>query len=202
MNAMTNGMGFGDLGQIAVRAPIWDDSTVEKTYWGYIIRAADRDGWVVRGLQGVALFIGVASACAAFGMWLTPGALLHGEVALIKLILSGFLVGIAVVMLRYANRGTEVELQVDTNMNELREVVRNRVGKPTLLGRYRFDVVGGVFLDRARAGDGRAALMLRYRNTAQVLEVAVGPLHRMEALRDQLGQDLLAPKLAGLMRRA
>ena len=77
-------------------------------------------------------------------------------------------------------------------MGEVREVVRNRAGKSTLIGRYGFDSIGGVFIDRANApSPDVATLVLRYRNTAQTLPVVRGEVSTLEALRNRLGKDLM-----------
>ena len=61
-----------------------------------------------------------------------------------------------------------------------------------MIGRYDFKSFSGLFIDRERGEKGHGALMLRYRNSTTLLEVAYGPLPRIEALRDRLGKDLIA----------
>ncbi len=95
----------------------------------------------------------------------------------------------------FASRGTKLEVQIDTAQGEVREIVRNRAGRPSLLGSYGFDAIGGVFIDRINGQDrlpmGHAVLVLRYLNTAQTMPVAAGREDDLAPLRDRLGRDLM-----------
>lgn len=165
---------------------------LDETYWGYIIRDMRRGDTMLLAMQMAAGAMAAAFAVATMGLWAMPTMAFTGTAIISKAILSAFFLGMAGVLAWYASRGSRSELQVDLRLGEVREVVRNRAGRATLIGRYGFDSIGGAFLDGNKGGKGSAALKIRYRNTTQTIEVARGPLIYIEALRDRLGRDLLA----------
>lgn len=165
---------------------------VNDAYWGYIIASplADRR-WAEVG-QTASWFAGMAFMVAAIGLWLLPGASVASDVMAMKFGLSTLLGGIASLLIWYASRGVRTEIQVDTKLGEIREIVRNSAGGTSLISKLRFDMIGGVFLDRTNADRGETALLLRFLNTPKVMLVAVGPTEHLEHLRNRLGRDLLA----------
>jgi hypothetical protein len=165
---------------------------VSDAYWGYIIASplADRR-WAEVG-QTASWIAGMAFLIAAIGLWLLPGASVASDVMAMKFGLSTVLGGIASVLIYYASRGVRTEIQVDTKLGEIREIVRNSAGRTSLISKLRFDMIGGVFLDRTNADRGETALLLRFLNTPKVMLVAVGPTEHLEQLRNRLGRDLLA----------
>lgn len=165
---------------------------LDETYWGYIIRDMRRSDSMLVAMQLAAGAMAAAFAVATIGLWAMPSMAFTGAAIMSKAILSAFFLGMAGVLAWYATRGCRSELQVDLRLGEVREVVRNRAGRATLIGRYGFDSIGGAFLDNAKSAKGTATLKIRYRNTTRTIEVARGPLARIEALRDRLGRDLLA----------
>ena len=164
---------------------------VEDTYWGYVVRCTEAEPIWVRIAQGAAWFAGICFAIAAVGLWAVPMTQFEAEILPMKLGATFVLSGIAVYLLWYASRGTHSELQVDTSQGEVREIVRNQAGRPTLLGRHGFDAIGGVLIDRSTLRQGRACLVLRYGNTAQFMPVAWGFEAELKALRDRMGHDLM-----------
>ena len=177
---------------------------VDETYWGYIIRKGSSGATPMMVLQGMSMFLGASFAAAALGLILVPDALM-GSIDMVMRGGAAVLFGaIAAYLLWFASRGTQSELQIDNSLGEVREVVRNRAGRSTLIGRYGFDAIGGVFLDRAASKTGDPVLMLRYRNTAQTLPVATAPEEELEKLRNRLGRDLMidrqAPERADRMK--
>ena len=83
------------------------------------------------------------------------------------------------------------------SVGEVREVICNRAGKPTTVGCYGFDTIGGVFLEYNEDHE-TASLVLRYRNTSQTVHVAEGTEAQLISLRDRLAQDLMVqPKTTG-----
>ena len=174
--------------------------SIAETYWGYIIQARSAPPVAVILLQVLAWALGLSLAVAAAGVWVLPQTADAVELLPLRAGASLIFGAFAALLLWFASRGTEAELQVDTAQGELREIVRNRAGRPTLLGRYGFDAIGGVFIDR-KAG-GRALLVLRYQNTAQILQVADGPEGALIGLRDRLGRDLMLKSRLGTLRQA
>lgn len=188
MNALSKELLFAD----AVGVPVAGGGyMLNETYWGYVIRAADDTVSPLGARQAVAGLCGAVSALFALVIWAGPAAMLSVNVPEMRIALSVFFLGLALMLVRYATRGDNVELEIDTKAGELREVVRNRAGRPSLLGRWDFSEFGGVFVDRSSGDLTDMGLMLRYRNTSTVIEVARGPLARVESLRDRIGRDLL-----------
>lgn len=164
---------------------------VDETYWGYVVRCTEAEpGWVIVA-QGVAWFAGICLCIGALGLWAVPVTQFDPGLFPMKLGASLIMAGFAVYLLWYASRGTHSELQVDTSLGEVREIVRNQAGRPTLLGRHGFDAIGGVLIDRATLRKGRACLVLRYGNTARMMPVAWGVESELTALRDRMGHDMM-----------
>ncbi len=174
--------------ELAPRRPTF---AVDETYWGYIIRNTNGPNIGMLALQAVSMFFGAAFVAAGLGLLLLPDVLAGAVDLSIRAVAAVLFFGLSAYLLWFASRGTESELQIDTSLGEVREVVRNRAGKSSLIGRYGFDSIGGVFLDRANAPRDQAVLVLRYRNTAQTLPVVGGPVKALEPLRDRLGKDMM-----------
>lgn len=174
--------------ELAAKAPRFE---LDETYWGYIVRSNDGPGMSVAILQGLAMFFGACFIAVAVGLFIAPGGISGSFDFVMRAVASVLFGSAAIFLLWFATRGVQTEIQVDNTIGEVREVIRNRAGKSTLVGRYGFDSIGGVFLDRNAGGKGEAALLLRYRNTAQVLPVAKGSVASLEVLRNRLGQDLI-----------
>lgn len=164
---------------------------VDETYWGYIVRKAEGPATPTMILQGISMFLGACFAAAAAGLMLVPDSMAGSIDIMMRGGASVLFAGMAAYLLWYSSRGLKSEVQVDTSLGELREVIRNRAGRSTLVGRYGFDSFGGVFLDRTDAKNNRAVLMLRHGNTSQTLPLAMGTPEELELLRDRLGQDLM-----------
>lgn len=168
---------------------------IDETYWGYIIRAKQAPPSSLVLGQAMAWFAGIAFIVAAIGLWVLPLSISNPEIVPLKLGVSVLFFGFAGMLMWFASRGTEAELQIDTSLGEVREIMRNRTGKPTLIGRYGFDAVGGVYIDRQAHARGlpmgHGCLMLRYRNTAQTLPIVAGAETQLRKLRDRLGRDLM-----------
>jgi hypothetical protein len=164
---------------------------VDETYWGYVVRCTEAEtGWV-QVAQGAAWFAGICFCIAALGLWAVPMTQFDPGLLPMKLGATFIMSGIAVYLLWFASRGTHSELQIDTSLGEVREIVRNQAGRPTLLGRHGFDAIGGVMIDRTTLRKGRACLVLRYGNTAQLMPVAWGQEHELTGLRDRMGHDMM-----------
>lgn len=163
---------------------------VTNTYWGYRVDGRRAPLWLI-GMQGVCWVMGVVMIAAAIGLWAVPGSDGGTGVMAFKLGASVPLAGIATLLLWHSSRGATMGIEVDLRLGEVREVLSNRAGRTAVLARYGFDAIGGVHLDRT-VGRGEAVdLVLRYRNTAQVLRVARGLEDEVVHLRDRLGRDLM-----------
>lgn len=191
MTAFPNVDGIGAAPRGVETAATQSCFVVDDTYWGYVVRCTEAESIWVQIAQGAAWFAGICFAIAAVGLWAVPMTQLEAEILPMKLGATFVLSGMAVYLLWFASRGTHSELQVDTSLGEVREIVRNQAGSPTLLGRHGFDAIGGVLIDRSTLRQGRACLVLRYGNTTQFMPVAWGTEDELKGLRDRMGHDLM-----------
>jgi hypothetical protein len=184
-----DGAMFGAVNTKAQEAEVQRSFRMTDTYWGYIIKARATPPYALVAGQVMAWFVGILLAVGGAGVWVLPMTSAALELLPLRVAVSTIFFAFAAILMWFASRGTEAELQVDTAQGELREVVRNRAGKPTLIGRYGFDSIGGVHFERGT--DGQCMLVVRYQNTAQVLPVAQGTEAMLAPLRDRLGRDMM-----------
>lgn len=170
---------------------------VVETYWGYIVRPELAAPLGLMIAQAVAGFLGVACTVAGIALWVLPFSGLAVDGMPLRMGASAFILSIALLFLWFASRGTRRELQVDTRLRELREVVRNKYGTSTLMGRISFDGIGSVFIARNHDPKHRSRLVLRIGNTARLIAVAEGSDSDLGELRNRLGRDLLPAEMAG-----
>lgn len=163
---------------------------VEDTYWGYIVRSGRGPSLGVVLSQAVSFFFGACFLTAAVGILLMPTMMFDGDLGVFRVGAATLFGAFAIYLLWFASRGTRAELHVDNSVGEIREVICNRAGKPTTVGCYGFDTIGGVFLDYSE-DTGTSNLVLRYRNTVQTVPVAEGTEAQLIGLRDRLGHDLM-----------
>ncbi|WP_296424144.1 hypothetical protein [Yoonia sp.] len=164
--------------------------TVEDIYWGYMVRSGLGPSIGVVIAQAASFFLGACLLTAAIGILVLPTLMFDGDIGVMRMGAATLFGAMAAYLLWFASRGTRAELHVDTSVGEIREVICNRAGRPTTVGCYGFDTIGGVFLDE-REDENWATLVLRYRNTAQTVCVAEGTEAQLMPLRDRLGQDLM-----------
>jgi hypothetical protein len=165
---------------------------VDETYWGFIIRGKDGPGLSVAILQGLSMFFGACMLAVAIGLVIVPQMMTGSVDMTFRIMAAVFFLATAAFLLWFGTRGVETELQIDNTLGEVREVLRNRTGKSTLIGRYGYDTINSIYLDRsAGRHKNEATLMLRFRNSNQLLPVARGSIPALEALRNRLGQDLI-----------
>lgn len=163
---------------------------VEDTYWGYIVRSNRGPSLGVVLSQAISYFFGACFLTACAGILLMPTLMFDGDLGAFRVGAATIFGAVAAYLLWFASRGTRAELHVDNSVGEIREVICNRAGKPTTVGSYGFDTIGGVFLDYNEE-TGLSNLVLRYRNTVQTVPVAEGTEAQLIRLRDRLGHDLM-----------
>ena len=164
--------------------------TVDDVYWGYIIRTGKGPSLGIALAQAICFFFGVCLLTAAVGILVLPTLFFDGDFSTMR-VGSAILFGaFAAYLLWFASRGTQSEVHVDTSVGEIREVICNRAGKPTTVGCYGFDTIGGVYLEPAKES-GVATLSLRHRNISQSVCVAEAGEAQLVGLRDRLAHDLM-----------
>jgi len=199
MSSISEHEGFALAGVSSRSGAVRPTYSLDETYWGYIIRANEPVAPGVTMAQWLAWLFGVSFVVAALGLWVLPQALMSGDGLGLKIGASSVMAGLAALLLWFASRGAEAELQIDTSLGEIREVMRNRAGRPTLLARYGFDSIGGVHVDRSGS---RARLVMRYGNTAQMVPVCSGSEEDLSVLRNRLGRDVVLSATRGSGRAA
>ncbi len=181
-----NAMGADFTGEIARTSPF----EVEDIFWGYKIRSGNGAPFSVMFGQAVCFFLGVCLMTATFGVLVLPTLFFDGDAGIMRAGAAALMGATAFYLLWFASRGTQTEVHVDTQQNEIREVVCNRSGKPTIVATYAFEEIGGVYLDIEEAG-GQTNLSLGYSDTSQTIAVATGTEAQLLPLRDRLARDLL-----------
>lgn len=184
-------------GDIA-RASVFE---VDDIFWGYKIRSGRGAPFAVMLGQGVCFFFGVCLLTAALGILVLPTLFFDGGLGFVRIGATVLMGAAAAYLLWFASRGTQTEVHVDRSVEEIREVICNRAGSPTVVGAYDFNAIGGVFIEE-NAELSLSQLLLRYRNTDQVVVVAEGTTAQLIPLRDQLALDLLGGKKSPLPEAA
>ncbi|SFR41737.1 hypothetical protein SAMN04488005_1685 [Yoonia tamlensis] len=163
--------------------------SVEDTFWGYQIRSGTSPALGVILAQSASYFFGACLMISAVSITIVP-LLFTGEgVGTMRIVASVLLGAAAFYLLWFASRGSQTEIHVDTSVGEIRQVISNRAGRPTTVGAYGFDTIGGVHIID---GHGPMSLLvLQYRDTDQQISVAEGLEAQLIALRDRLARDLM-----------
>ena len=163
---------------------------VFQTYWGYVVTEGDRAQSRGRVFERLGKLVGVSSVLAALGLWVLPGALVGGDVAVMKLALTVGLLLAGAVLIWSARAGFNDEMQVDLVRKELRLGQRNISGDYRLNALVEFGEVGSVFLMRSKKPGEAARLFLRIGNSDRALEVAEGRAEYLEPLKERLARDI------------
>lgn len=164
---------------------------VEESYWGFSVLGTTR-GLVSHYIsQGVALFFGAAFLAAMIGLWILPGAAVQSDSLTMRLGLTAFFGIISWILINFANRGVVSEIQIDCNLCEVREVLKNRVGKSTLVGQFSFDSFDGITIDRSSGDKEDVALSLNSVDPAKHIHIARGSEAQIGVLYGRLTRDLM-----------
>ncbi|SFS07823.1 hypothetical protein [Yoonia litorea] len=187
---------FGDA-QLS-RPPL----TLDEQESGYILNSpglsrgrftATQRVWVfVAGLLLASVFVGMMPAFT-------------GRTPVVNALHLGFIVAVfatALLLLWYATRGRRAYIYVDLDDDEMREVVPNIVGAPTVLKRMPFAEIDGVRLDHGAEAD-LAALYLRQQDGEwEALAQFEGSRHQLSFLRERLACDVFRPQTPSASRPA
>ena len=189
MTENTDAPMFGD-------APRTDpQDLVEVRRWGYILNAPGKTYKGLNTLQRLSVLF--CAYLLSFSLSFATPILLgigHG-IDPMRLAGAVFLTVLAVPFGWYATRGNKAYVYVNLFRNEVREVVPNLIGKPTILRRVPFAEIGGVRIDHSGPGDA-AVLLLRRNGEWRRTAVLDGCRRELTHLREKLAQDLFRPQLA------
>ena len=162
-----------------------------ETYWGFTLRKTRQlPSWIVI-TQVISFLLGAAFIAAALGFWFVPDGAFQSETWTLRAGLCTFFTGIGLVLVNYANRGVESELQSDHKLGEVREVLRNRSGKSVLVSHFGFDAFTGLVIDRSGGSEQRVRLILRHENGFNNFVVGEGTEAQIGVLYGRLDRDML-----------
>lgn len=162
---------------------------VHRAFWGTVVRAQGGPPILLQVAQGMVLAFGGAFAAGALALVLPPGAGAGAAPDAARGGMATVLISLSLLLLWFATRGGVVELQFDRARGELRELVRHRVGRATLVARHGLGDEAALLVDRARSASGRAALVLRLPGQDSLC-IAEGPEDAILALRRRLDPEL------------
>lgn len=168
---------------------------LEERRWGYILNAPGKSYLQMNMMQRVSVF--VAAYLLAYSLSclvpLVTGMSMGFDILRVS---AAALVGLmSLPFIWFATRGTKAYIYINTYRNELREVVPNLIGKPTVLRRVPFKDIGGVRIDHGGAGE-RAVLMLWQGSQWRRVAVLEGGRHGLTSLREKLAKDFFSEHLA------
>ena len=161
-------------------------AAIRQTFWGYVIapEGPSRPG-PMQVFQIACIVVAAALAGGALVVLFVGGPALSGTM---RPFLAWLAVALAVPLVWFGTRGDRVEIEIDLSLGEVREVVRNRAGGPSLVGRYGFDTLDGLDVALRRGGSGR--LNLWRRGEKRPIELLRGPAPVLERIAQQLRHDM------------
>ena len=165
------------------------DMTVQEFSWGYVIRSQMGPTTGTQVAQGISHFLGIFLAIAALGTLALPFFVFGSQITAFGLGGSALFAAMAAYLLWFASRGDTPTVNVDLDNREIREVIENRMGGPTLLGVYPFEEIEDVFA-ATEEGAEMAQLVLWLRGTDEVICIAQALPGQLVELRDRIASDL------------
>ncbi len=164
---------------------------VEESYWGFSVRSTTQAPLSFYVNQGLSLSLGAGFVAAVVGLLIVPSAVIQSDSMTMRLGLGVFFAILAWVLISYANRGVTSELQIDCNLCEVREVLKNRISKSTLVGQYGFDSFNAVSISRRGNDPQNVELFLTSKDPSQHLMVARGTEAQIGALYGRMTRDMM-----------
>jgi hypothetical protein len=163
---------------------------VSETYWGFIVRERDPDRPKRQIRQVALLFAGAVMMLVGFGQWLLPGSLVAADLIAIKIAITAVFVGVGGACWHAAGSRTEVEVQVDTALREIRVVARDRRGMTQLIQRVRMSDIDSAYIKPGASNRQTGHLLLQVANSDNPLHLASGSDRELRLLHDRLRNDL------------
>lgn len=190
---MTLNARFPELEQDAA-AEVALNTRLDDTYWGYVLRTEANPGIAILMMQAIAGAVGILFILAALAFWLLPGAILSGDVMVLKLVASGLCLVLGGILLRYASSGAQPELHIDQSRCEVRVVTRNGRGRTRMVGRYAFEDITNVRVRPDGEDEVMGLLLLELGSPEDVILAARAPEHQLSILRRRIARDLKQSK--------
>lgn len=192
MNALTGHIGF-ELGGVS-SAPKLDDEVATSTAWGYIVNnLLDEHHSALRSIAS--RFLGSILLMSGIGLWLIPDSIYGAEIFVMKMGAMVMFIVFGGALLQYGRQRPGIELQVDTNRQELRLGNRTIAGEFKLIDMLRFDEVGSVYLLRNAAQGQPSRLFLRIGKDGETgIEILRGTQKQLERVRLKLLDDFASAR--------
>ncbi|WP_019953859.1 hypothetical protein [Yoonia vestfoldensis] len=171
--------------------------SVEDAYWGYIIRSDKGESLGFVMLQSASFLLGVGFLIAAVGIIALSPLVFGAELSPFRVAAAVLFGAAAAYLLWFASRGTQTEVHIDTSAREIREVIRNRAGRPTTVGTHDFAAMTAAFMQDDDESDG-AMLVVQDHDTGLSICLAKGPHAQLGALQDRVARDVLGDPQARL----
>lgn len=200
MTAQPNIAEFLNILIPASKQPVLMRPSVTDHFWGFEVRPNELviDVAVLMRVL-TALFAG-ATFITALGIWLIPSMALADTAFNLKLAYSIFMMLMTVLLARVAVRGTQVRVQFDTSVGEVREVVDGAFGGRLVLARYGLDAVEAVEVVESRENRGFGQVQIRLRG-ANAISAGDGAVSALAVLRNRIANDC-GLELSGPVRGA
>lgn len=167
---------------------------VDETYWGYVLRTETKPQASVVLVQALAGLAGLSFFAAAAAFWVLPGAILSGDVAVMKAVASGACICVGLILLWYASAGAQPEIQMDQSRCELRVVTRNSKGHTRLVARHAFEDISAVRVQRDADDEIMGLLLMHLHGSDKIIVAARAPEHQLSVLRRRIARDLKQSK--------
>ena len=167
---------------------------VEERRWGYILNAPGKTYAGLNTTQRLSVLLCAYLLSFSLGIFTPIVFGLTAGADPMRLLGGVFFVAMAVPFAWYATRGNKAYIYVNLYRNEVREVVPNLIGKPTILRRLPFAEIGGVRLDHNGGGE-HAVLSLRQSGEWRKIAVLDGRRRELTTLREKLAKDLFSINL-------
>ena len=197
-------LGGNELFKSKANAPTFGDAQlaetdlmVEERRWGYVLNAPGMTYAELNLSQRLSVL--VAAYLLSFGIACVIPVLM-GMPSTDDILCQAaavFFAALAMPFAWYATRGNKAYIYVNTYRNELREVVPNMIGKPTVLRRMPFSDIGGVRIDHQGAGE-RALLLLWQGGEWRRIAVLEGCRRELTTLREKLARDVFRTQLSDI----
>ncbi|WP_226781013.1 hypothetical protein [Oceaniglobus trochenteri] len=153
-------------------------------YSGYVLTQGRNALMYVVMWERVMRFVAIGALVFLAAFWFWPGAVTSAEVLPLKLVLSGGLAVLSVMLFWAARPRPQYECQVDLVHCEFRQILRAASGIEKLMLRIRFDEVTGLFIRPNRAEPMASCLFMEVCGADEPLLLGVahhdvlGDIHR------------------------
>lgn len=162
----------------------------EDTNWGYIVRSIEKTPLSTTIAQVAAWSFATLFFLTTIGLWVAPGISAGEDTVYIKTGASVFFISIGLFLLSYSVRGSKSEFHIEPGKNEMREVMINRSGAPTVLSNYEFRDLDEVIIRHLDEDKKVETLLLSYKNGMHFVPVISGSSEELFALKQRIIDDL------------